>query len=318
MSKDKDKRNKYKRFCPKCNVELSYSRRCNRDNADKQKTMCYKCANNKSGLNFAFIDGKYKRVCPKCGKLNCEYRSEITARISEKNGKICRSCSAKNRKGKLDATKTTRKCPSCGKTVKHSNVYKARAASKNNCTKCSRKNKKKRTYNGSSYKTSVSYKYYYLYETTNTVTGKVYVGVRSTNNLNDGYIGCGVYSQDSALKRSKKTNSHFIQSVVKYGYDSFSKRIMSFFDNADLAYKAEREIVNAEWVMRDDNYNVSIGGKYQRCVSKYEKYRKEWEKLYSDGVGVCEIARRYSLSSHASVSLMLNKKPNGKYEQKNN
>lgn len=38
-------------------------------------------------------------------------------------------------------------------------------------------------------------KYNFIYKTTNQINGKVYIGIHSTNKLNDGYIGNSIYSQ---------------------------------------------------------------------------------------------------------------------------
>lgn len=87
--------------------------------------------------------------------------------------------------------------------------------------------------------------YYTVYKTTNLVNGKIYVGFHSTDNLEDGYLGSG-----KLLKRA----------VEKHGEENFSKKILAVFDTREEAEALEREIVNKEFIERDDTYNLSLGG----------------------------------------------------------
>ena len=52
------------------------------------------------------------------------------------------------------------------------------------------------------------YKYHYLYKTTNMLNNKYYIGMHSTNNLEDGYIGSGDRIRRS-LKKYGKENFNF-------------------------------------------------------------------------------------------------------------
>lgn len=44
-------------------------------------------------------------------------------------------------------------------------------------------------------------KYNFVYQTKNLINGKTYIGVRCTDNLNDGYIGCGITSNNYAKRK---------------------------------------------------------------------------------------------------------------------
>ena len=84
-----------------------------------------------------------------------------------------------------------------------------------------------------------------LYKITNLVNGKIYVGVHSTDNLDDGYMGSG-----TALKRSQK----------KHGLASFSKTTIAQFETRQELLNAEREYVDESFVGRSDTYNCVVGG----------------------------------------------------------
>lgn len=88
--------------------------------------------------------------------------------------------------------------------------------------------------------------YYVIYQTTNLVNNKIYVGQHTTVNLNDDYIGSG-----ELLRLA----------VAKYGKQSFKKEILFVFDNENDMNQKEREIVNEAFIARSDTYNIMLGGK---------------------------------------------------------
>lgn len=101
--------------------------------------------------------------------------------------------------------------------------------------------------------------YHYVYETTNLINGKKYIGKHSTRILKDNYIGCGVTSQKSA-DRISKTNSGFPSAVSKYKYNNFKKEILQFFDTSEQALKEESKLVCSKVVNSKDYYNQIKGG----------------------------------------------------------
>lgn len=88
-------------------------------------------------------------------------------------------------------------------------------------------------------------KIHYLYCIENKVNSKIYVGVHSTENFDDGYMGSGV-----ALRKA----------INKYGIENFEKSIIKFFGSSDEMYLAESEIVDTQFVNSPLTYNMKIGG----------------------------------------------------------
>jgi group I intron endonuclease len=87
--------------------------------------------------------------------------------------------------------------------------------------------------------------FYYLYQITNLVNNKIYVGIHKTKNLNDGYMGSG-----KVIKSA----------IEKYGIGNFKKDILETFEDDEAMYAREKEFVNAEFLLREDVYNLRRGG----------------------------------------------------------
>lgn len=138
-------------------------------------------------------------------------------------------------------------------------------------------------------------KYIYTYQTKNIVNGKTYIGYHSTNNINDGYIGCGVRSQayaKSVLKSGFK--SAFISAVSKYGYSNFNKEILCFFDTIEEAKEEERYLVDSKWVHRKDTYNLTLGGNGGQLSNIYI-HSDSILNDFKNGMFTTHIARKYKV-----------------------
>jgi hypothetical protein len=147
-------------------------------------------------------------------------------------------------------------------------------------------------------------KYFYTYQTKNLLNGKLYIGYHSTVNLNDGYIGCGIMSQSHA-DNYKKNNSKsaFIDAVSKYGYNNFKTEILCFFDTLEEAKEEERYLVNSDWVINSNTYNISLGGNGGR-LSNATIRKDDIIKDFKNGMFKTHIAKKYNIG-YGSLSILL-------------
>ena len=112
-------------------------------------------------------------------------------------------------------------------------------------------------------------KYNYVYIIENDINDKIYIGVHKTDNLDDGYMGSGL-----ALQRAYK----------KYGTEHFKKTIISFHDTYKEALEEENRIVDKDFVLREDTYNLHIGGFHWEGGSKslFEKMSNAQKLRFKD------------------------------------
>lgn len=122
---------------------------------------------------------------------------------------------------------------------------------------------------------------YFTYQTKNLINGKTYIGVHKTKNINDGYIGNGIYRQSCAIREAKRKNIPFINAVVEYGYANFDRKVLSFFDSYEEALEEEKAIVNKDWVKCRENYNVSTGGLGRTNVPMDKEHKKTLIAMHS-------------------------------------
>ena len=129
---------------------------------------------------------------------------------------------------------------------------------------------------------------YIVYLTKNlksTINGlnRIYIGVHKTENPNifDGYLGCGVKSNQPSTYMYPK--SPFQYAVKKYGVSSFERTVLFIYDTAKEAYAKEHEIVTEEFINYDHTYNIAIGGEYENRFKPLYQFNlegiliKKWE-----------------------------------------
>lgn len=110
------------------------------------------------------------------------------------------------------------------------------------------------------------YKYHFIYKTVNKMNGKYYIGMHSTNNLDDEYLGSG---------------QMLWHSIKKYGKENFSKEILEFLPDRKALNEREEQIVNKEIVSDPLCMNLRTGG--QKSPGTYgKKYSDESRKKMSE------------------------------------
>jgi hypothetical protein len=87
--------------------------------------------------------------------------------------------------------------------------------------------------------------FYTVYKTTNLINGKIYVGLHLTEDLNDDYLGSGTQIRAA---------------VKKYGKENFKREYIKICASPEEMYELEAEIVNEDFVKRQDTYNMKTGG----------------------------------------------------------
>lgn len=113
--------------------------------------------------------------------------------------------------------------------------------------------------------------YHFIYKTTNLINGKFYIGMHSTSDLNDGYIGSG-----KRLRRS----------INKYGKENFKMEILEYYPDRCSLKEREKDLVNEEMINNIECLNLKCGGDGGNLGKngehlggdKFEGAHKYWEK----------------------------------------
>jgi len=110
-------------------------------------------------------------------------------------------------------------------------------------------------------------KYNMVYKTINIKNNKEYIGVHSSNTEQDNYLGSG------------KT---LVKAIKKYGRENFKRVTLFLFDTKEECYEKEKELVNEEYIERDDTYNIKPGG-YGSLNYKWTEDQKNIKKIQNKG-----------------------------------
>lgn len=88
-------------------------------------------------------------------------------------------------------------------------------------------------------------KYHFIYRTTCLITNRYYIGMHSTENLEDGYIGSG---------------KRLWNSIRKYGKENHTCEIVEFLPERKELVTREKQIVNEELLNDELCMNLRLGG----------------------------------------------------------
>jgi group I intron endonuclease len=105
--------------------------------------------------------------------------------------------------------------------------------------------------------------HHFVYETTNLINNKKYIGKHSTTNIDDGYLGSGKI---------------LLQAISKYGRKNFKRKILFKAKNESQAYAYEEKLITVGIVNNTMYYNLIIGGEGCNSGENHPMYGKEHTK----------------------------------------
>jgi len=88
-------------------------------------------------------------------------------------------------------------------------------------------------------------KYHFIYKTVCLISGRYYIGMHSTDNLDDGYLGSG---------------KRLWNSISYHGKENHKIEILEFCENRETLKLREKEIVNTDLLTEKLCMNLKLGG----------------------------------------------------------
>ena len=88
-------------------------------------------------------------------------------------------------------------------------------------------------------------RFHFCYRTTNRLNGRVYIGKRTTDRIDDGYLGSGKL---------------ITYAIKKYGRENFTREIIEFYDSSESAFLAEVKHISEARERGYRLYNIAMGG----------------------------------------------------------
>ena len=145
--------------------------------------------------------------------------------------------------------------------------------------------------------------YYTIYQTTNLLNGKKYIGKHITSDLHDSYLGSGML---------------LVKSIKKYGKENFKKEILFIFDNENDMNEKEKEILT-ESILADLNYyNIAAGGQGGAIVliPGHLLYESTKKRLSDSQKNRSEDMSRITKENHKSKRVGMYGKSQTEYQKK--
>lgn len=142
-------------------------------------------------------------------------------------------------------------------------------------------------------------RFHFLYKTTNLLNGKFYVGMHSTDDMDDGYLGSG--------KRLK-------YSIKKYGAVNFKREVLEFFENRNALVEREEKLVDEKLIQEPLCMNLRKGGEGGFTKEQSHKGRLSTNKILHERL---QNDPEYRKKVIAAMSKGLSGKDNGKWTGKN-
>ena len=112
-------------------------------------------------------------------------------------------------------------------------------------------------------------KYHFIYKTTCLINKKYYIGMHSTDNLDDGYMGSG-----KALKFS----------ITRYGKENHIVEILEMVDSRQMLAEREKAIVTLSKVKDGKCMNLNVGGIGGFMRKAKKKKKKIKTKIVKKGI----------------------------------
>jgi hypothetical protein len=111
---------------------------------------------------------------------------------------------------------------------------------------------------------------YVIYQTTNKINGKTYIGfhgVSSEEPVQDYCDGGSIFRHPYF-----GTGRLILRALAKYKHEDFTQRMLFVFDNQIDAETKERELVDRQFTLREDTYNLALGG--GGCADIYARVKR--------------------------------------------